>query len=342
MNYTLPPNTSPAIPLDSTVLVTGISGYIGSHVADQLLLAGYRVRGTVRDEAKGKTVRELFAGKYGEDRISTVIVADMSVPGAFDKACVSAIAHVASDLSFLPDPNAIIPGVIAGAINALSAAAKEPAVKRVVFTSSSTAILTARVNEEFTFTTSDWNDAAVEEAWAPPPYGPERSFAVYAASKTQAERAMWEFMREKKPGFVLNAVLPNFNMGIILSDKLSLSSGGAVKTIYDKCEFGRLVEILGPQWMVDVQDTGRLHVAALIDPDVEGQRILAFAHPFNWNDVLACLRKLAPERPFPADIEGQGRDLSRLDNGPGAELLRKFGRSGWTSMEESVKNNAGL
>ncbi len=87
MNYNLPPNTPPAIPLDSTVLVTGINGYIGTHVADQLLLAGYRVRGTVRDEAKAKTVRELFAGKYGEDRIATVIVADMSVPGAFDEAC---------------------------------------------------------------------------------------------------------------------------------------------------------------------------------------------------------------------------------------------------------------
>lgn len=87
MNYTLAPNTPPAIPLDATVLVTGVSGYIGSHVADQLLLAGYRVRGTVRDEAKGETVRELFAGKYGNDRITTVVVADMSIPGAYDEAC---------------------------------------------------------------------------------------------------------------------------------------------------------------------------------------------------------------------------------------------------------------
>lgn len=245
-------------------------------------------------------------------------------------------------MSFTPDPNAVIPGTIAGAINALSAAAKEPAVKRVVFTSSGVAMVIARVNEEFTITTSDWNDSAVEKAWAPPPYEPERSLAVYAASKTQAERAMWAFMREKKPGFVLNAVLPDVNMGTILSEKLSVSSGGSVKATYEKGEVGGVVEWLGPQWMVDVQDTARLHVAALIDPDVEGQRILAFAHPFNWNDVLACLRKLDPGKSLPDDIEGLGRDLSRLDNGPGAELLKKFGRSGWTSLEESVKNNAGL
>jgi nucleoside-diphosphate-sugar epimerase len=30
------------------VLVTGIGGYVASHVADQLLKAGYKVRGTVR------------------------------------------------------------------------------------------------------------------------------------------------------------------------------------------------------------------------------------------------------------------------------------------------------
>lgn len=32
------------------MLVTGSSGFIGSHIVDQLLLAGYTVRGTVRSE----------------------------------------------------------------------------------------------------------------------------------------------------------------------------------------------------------------------------------------------------------------------------------------------------
>ncbi|KAL8920774.1 MAG: hypothetical protein Q9208_006104 [Pyrenodesmia sp. 3 TL-2023] len=343
MNYDLN-GAPPAIPIGSTVLVTGISGYIGSHVADQLLQAGYRVRGTVRDESKGKLVRELFAEKYGDDRIETVIVADMAQAGAFDEACkgVTGVAHVASDMSFSADPNKVIPSVIAGAINVASSAAKEPSIKRFVYTSSSTAILMPRLNEEFTISTDQWDDEAVAKAWAPPPYEPDRAFPVYAASKTQAEQEMWKFAREKKPGFVLNAVLPNYNLGTVLSDKLSISSGAAVRRVYETGEVGVVAQRLGPQWMVDVQDTARLHVAALVDPDVENQRILAFAHPFNWNDVLACLRKLAPDRSWADDMEGLGRDLSKLDNRPGAELLRKFGRSGWTSMEESVKNNAGL
>lgn len=46
------------------------------------------------------------------------------------------------------DPNAVIPKVVGGAINALKAAAKEPSVKRVVLTSSSSAALIPQPNAE--------------------------------------------------------------------------------------------------------------------------------------------------------------------------------------------------
>ncbi len=245
-------------------------------------------------------------------------------------------------MSDSPDPNKLIPSVIAGTINALTAASKTPSIKRFVFTSSSTAILIPRLNEVFTITTSQWNDDAVAKAWEPSPYEADRAFTVYAASKTQAEREVWKFVKEKKPGFVVNTILPNFNMGAILSDRQSASTGAAVKNLYETGNVEEVAKRYGPQWMVDVQDTARLHVAALVDPDVENQRILAFAHPFNWNDVLACLRKLAPGRTFPDDVEDLERDLSQLDNQPSAEMLRKFGRSGWTTMEDSVRDNVGL
>lgn len=95
--------------------------------------------------------------------------------------------------------------------------------------------------------------------------------------------------------------------------------------------------------MVNVKDTARLHVAALLDPGVENERILAFAHPFNWNDILTALRKIYPDRKFPKDIENAPRDLSKLDNSRGAALLQAFGRPGFTSLEETVRENtAGL
>lgn len=44
---------------------------------------------------------------------------------------------------------------------------------------------------------------------------------------------MWKFVKEKKPGFVLNTVLPNTNIGEILYESQSTSTGGWTKAVYD-------------------------------------------------------------------------------------------------------------
>jgi len=77
---------APAIPKDAIVLVTGVNGYIGSHVADQFLEAGYRVRGTARDLRKTEGLKELWEKKYGPSRFEFLTVQDMAEEGAFDEA----------------------------------------------------------------------------------------------------------------------------------------------------------------------------------------------------------------------------------------------------------------
>jgi nucleoside-diphosphate-sugar epimerase len=77
---------TPAIPKDSLVLVTGVNGYIASHVADQLMEAGYRVRGTTRNLSKVEGLSALWEKKFGKDRFEFVAVGDMSNNGAFDEA----------------------------------------------------------------------------------------------------------------------------------------------------------------------------------------------------------------------------------------------------------------
>lgn len=90
---------------------------------------------------------------------------------------------------------------------------------------------------------------------------------------------------------------------------------------------------------MDVQDTALLHVAAVIHPGVQSERIFAFAEPVNANTVLAVLRKLYPARNFPEDYQSE-RDLSEIVPRQRAEsLLQELGRNGWTSLEESVKKN---
>lgn len=89
-----------ALDKGSLVLVTGANGYIASHICDQTLAAGYRVRGTVRDMSKADWMVELFGQRYGKDAFEPVVVKDMSAEGAFDepmKDCAGVI-HAASNM----------------------------------------------------------------------------------------------------------------------------------------------------------------------------------------------------------------------------------------------------
>ncbi|KAH9220123.1 hypothetical protein DL95DRAFT_404140 [Leptodontidium sp. 2 PMI_412] len=70
--------TTTSIPKGSTVLVTGVHGYLGMHVADQLLLDGYKVRGTVRDSGKIERTKEYFDQKYGEGNFDVSVVKDLA------------------------------------------------------------------------------------------------------------------------------------------------------------------------------------------------------------------------------------------------------------------------
>jgi NADP-dependent 3-hydroxy acid dehydrogenase YdfG len=79
----IPGLPSPAIPYNSLIVVTGCTGFIGSHVADQILAAGYRVRGTTRDSRKNAWATEYFGSKYGEGRFELVEVRDLTAADAF-------------------------------------------------------------------------------------------------------------------------------------------------------------------------------------------------------------------------------------------------------------------
>ena len=118
------------------------------------------------------------------------------------------------------NPHNVIPGAVAGTINALSAATNEPGIKRFVVTSSSTAAHLLRPSSlgppnpvHRTVTVDTWNDEMVTAAYQDPPYELDQGSIVYAASKTLAEKAAWDFVRERRPAFTLNTVLPDHNFG---------------------------------------------------------------------------------------------------------------------------------
>ena len=79
-------------------------------------------------------------------------------------------------------------------------------------------------------------------------------------------------------------------------------------------------------------------MAALLHQEVSGERIFAWASPFNWNVVLAAFRRMYPERKFIDDADGLWDDLAVVEPVKRAELLLKeMGQPGFTSLEESLK-----
>ena len=92
------------------------------------------------------------------------------------------------------------------------------------------------------------------------------------------------------------------------------------------------------EYFVDVQDIGRLHVAAAILKKVQRQRIFGFAARYNWDEILGILRDLEPRKVFPKNFSG-GQDPNEIVARPKAEqLLRDLGRDGWTTLEETIGN----
>ncbi|CAN8096001.1 unnamed protein product [Discula destructiva] len=335
------------LPKASIILVTGANGLIGSHVVDQFLRHGYKVRGTVRDAQKSGWLAKHFNEQYGEGQFELVEIKDLTDVDALKKALqgCAGFAATASDVSFGFDPNDVVTAAVNLVKAALEAAAASPSVKRFVLTSSSTAAASrgagpdgSRAGQKFDLGVDAYNTDAIDEAWAPPPYDSSRSFAVYRASKTQQEQEAWKFVSERKPGFVLNSVLPDFVVGKILSPEKqgTPSSIGFLKAAWDGNV--ALATMLPPQYEIDVEDTAMLHVAAMLHPDVQGERVFGYAFKKNLTNTLQLLRELYPQRKLMDPPENEGEFEANILGRPRAEeVLQWVKGSGWASYKESLK-----
>ena len=224
-----------SVPKGSLVLVTGANGFVASHVAKQFLERGYKVRGTVRDLKKSAWLVEDLFKTYADKGDFELVVADLAADNAFDEAIkgVQIVEHVASVVTFDADPNNVIPQTVQGVTSILDAAAKEPSVKELVFTSSIVAATMPSPGNTTHVERGTYNDIATQLAWAPPPYDPAHGFPVYMASKVAAEKAVWDFVEQKKPHFNVNVVAPSVILGEPLNRYHSDSPASWLKLLYD-------------------------------------------------------------------------------------------------------------
>lgn len=266
------------------VLITGISGYLGSFVCDTFLKNGtFKVRGTVRDTKNAKKIdplRKAFGENFDEIEL---VEADLLNPESLDRAVQGCdyVVHTASpvpDKGEPKDENILIKPAVEGTLAVLRAAHKYK-VKRVVITSSLSAVVMKNPeNVRERYDETDWSDLD--------------ACGAYDKSKTLAEKAAWDFVHSLKEEerFEFVSINPVFILGpaLVPTD----SSPTAVKMLLQgKIPFVPKVMLV----VVDVREVALAHLNAILVDEAKNQRFLLGNTSMWIRDVANTLKAIYPE-----------------------------------------------
>jgi nucleoside-diphosphate-sugar epimerase len=263
----------------SKVLVTGGSGFIGSHAIVQLLAAGHQVRTTVRNLKREGDVRAMLRNGGAEpgNRLSFV-AADLIGDTGWAEAVAGCeyVLHVASPLppTVPKHEDELIVPARDGALRVLRAA-RDAGVKRVVLTSSFAAVGYGYKPQSAPFDETNWTHLEGDDV------------APYTKSKTLAERAAWDFMAKEGGSLELSVVNPVGVFGPVLGPDYSASIL-IVQRLMDGALPGSPKLSFG---VVDVRDVVDLHLRAMTHPAAKGERFLAVAGEFLWMREIARILK---------------------------------------------------
>ncbi|KAI9338821.1 NADPH-dependent methylglyoxal reductase-like protein GRE2 [Obelidium mucronatum] len=301
--------------MPNIALVTGISGFIGAHVARELLEQGFIVRGAVRSQEKADQVRQAlspYIKNHPElqdqtNALELIVVEDISVSGAFDKAVVGVdyVLHVASPVSFNWKnlENDLITPAVHGTIGILNSVHEHgQTVKRVVITSSVAAIRTENLADPRGRSELDWNLASIEQynnlkENTPPGI-------AYQASKTLAEKAAWDFIKREPRSFDLAVINPPWVLGPTIHPVANIESLNltvrAVAGFYTNTT--KEIDPSVHAGVIDVRDLARAHVLAAVNPKASNERFLVSSGPFSHQLLVETLAKKFPGRPYASGV----------------------------------------
>jgi nucleoside-diphosphate-sugar epimerase len=259
-----------------TVLVSGGSGFLAGWCMVELLGQGHEVRTTVRGLGREGEVREaVSAGGQDGEKIA-VLAADLTSDDGWQEAVAGCdyVLHVASPFPPVQpkDPDELIVPAREGTLRVLRAALAAE-VKRTVVTSSVAAIA-GGARTPGPLSEDDWTDLDFD------------GLSPYVRSKTIAERAAWDLVREQgaeqhlatiNPGAILGPLLsPDASYSLEVIERLLKGIPGTPKVGFS---------------FVDARDVAALQVKAMLAPEAGGQRFIAVTEFLWMAEVATILRR---------------------------------------------------
>ncbi|XP_071739572.1 uncharacterized protein [Rutidosis leptorrhynchoides] len=264
------------------VCVTGASGYVASRPVKLLLARGYTVHATVHSLYDPRKTEHLLSLDGAKERL-ILFEANLTEEGSFDsavKGCVC-VFHTASPVFFTAeDPQAqIVDPAVKGTINVLKSAAKVPSLKRLVFTSSTSAVMFGKKQPE--------SGDVVDETWFSDPVICEQKKLLYPLSKTLAEAAAMKFSEEN--GLELVTIAPGYVIGPLLQPTPNISSEDFMSFITTGKEYYKD----GIYKLVDVRDLAVAHILAFENLEANGRYILV-GYTIHSSVIVEIVEKLFP------------------------------------------------
>jgi nucleoside-diphosphate-sugar epimerase len=337
--------TCPEAPI--LVLITGATGHVGFRVLIHALTAGHSIRCAVRTPQKAKTIlsHPLIISLSPGPRLSFITIPDLRVPCAYDEAArgVSHIIHIASPLmsNQIPPPDDhdafFIQPAVRGTLNILEAARGSGTVRRVVITSSITALVpfSEIVGER---RCGSWVEPGDRVPFVRGRYRDE--FEAYAASKVAALREAEAWMEKERPGFDVVHLHPSFVEGrndlAGRTREVLMGTNAIILSIAMGKKFRH--STMGAT--VHLEDVARVHVQALDVDKVPGNSSYILSQNTEWEEVTEIVERCFPDAVKKGILPNSGEGMSHpifVDAGRTEEV---FGVR-FLGLEEQVRSVVG-
>ncbi len=299
------------------VLITGITGLLGSHIASELLGVGYQVKGLVRNETKKQQLLHVLKINHSEramelfERVEWFhgdVRETMDVEEAMNDCTI--VVHCAALVSFRKkDFQRLFQINRQGTANVVNVALSKN-IKQLVHISSTAAIGSdSETGESIRRETNHWNANEVVSG--------------YSLSKYSAEKEVWRGIEEGLQAVIVN---PSLIFGAGSWDESSL-------TIFRTIQNGLSYYTKGGNAYVDARDVAEV-VRNLMEKQCVGERFLLTGTNTSFKNVFDIMAQKmnvkAPNKEAGPFLSGLAWRLAKVQSwftGKQATLTKESARS---------------